>query len=221
MRVLIAVTHLLGAGHLTRAAAIARAFARAGHDATLVSGGRPAPLVATHGVRWVQLPPVQTAGADFATLLDESGRPADPARLADRRRLMLAALERARPDVVMTELFPFGRRALAGEFLALVARARAMRPCPLVVSSVRDILVAPAKPARVAETHTRLRSLYDAILVHGDPKLIPLDASWPVDAQVRGLIRYTGYVDDGAPATRPSQEGGEIVVSGGSSAASL
>ena len=38
MRVLIAVTHLLGAGHLTRAAALARGLVRAGHAVTLVSG---------------------------------------------------------------------------------------------------------------------------------------------------------------------------------------
>ena len=221
MRVLIAVTHLLGAGHLTRAAAIARAFARAGHDATLVSGGRPAPLIALDDVRLVQLPPVQTAGVDFAALLNESGRPADPARLAERRRLMLAALKRTHPEVIITELFPFGRRALAGEFLALLERARAMQPRTLIVSSVRDILVAPTKPERVAETHARLRTFYDAVLVHGDPNLISLDASWPVDAQIRSLIRYTGYVDDKAPAAQSLETEGEIVVSGGSSAASL
>ena len=51
MRVLIAVTHLLGAGHLTRAAAIARAFARAGHEVALVSGGTRTPLVSTAGVQ--------------------------------------------------------------------------------------------------------------------------------------------------------------------------
>ncbi|HKG76352.1 MAG TPA: glycosyltransferase [Beijerinckiaceae bacterium] len=221
MRVLIAVTHLLGAGHLTRAAAIARAFARAGHDATLVSGGRPAPLIVLDGVRLVQLPPVQTAGIDFATLLNESGRLADPARLAERRRLMLAALERTHPEVIITELFPFGRRALAGEFLALLERARAMQPRALIVSSVRDILVAPTKPERVAETHARLRTFYDAVLVHGDPNLILLDASWPVDAQVRDLTHYTGYVDNGAPAAHSLETEGEIVVSGGSSTASL
>jgi hypothetical protein len=42
-RVLIVVTHLLDAGRLTRA----------GHETTLVSGGRPAPLVSTEGVRFL------------------------------------------------------------------------------------------------------------------------------------------------------------------------
>jgi predicted glycosyltransferase len=54
--VLILVTHLLGVGHLTRAAALGRGLAAAGHRVTLVTGGRPAPLVATDGMRVVQLP---------------------------------------------------------------------------------------------------------------------------------------------------------------------
>ncbi len=65
VRILIAVTHLLGAGHLTRAAALARAFAAAGHETVLVSGGHPAPLVRLDGVRLVQLPPLRIEGFDF------------------------------------------------------------------------------------------------------------------------------------------------------------
>src|SRR5687768_12493934 len=125
LRVLISVTHLLGAGHLTRAAALSHAFARAGHDTTLASGGMPAPLIRTDGARLVQLPPVQTAGTDFRTLLDESGQPVAPARLEARRNMLLELIDDAPPDVVLTELFPFGRRALAGEFLALVEHAKA------------------------------------------------------------------------------------------------
>src|SRR5215217_1248659 len=181
LRVLIAVTHLLGAGHLTRAAALARAFARAGHETTLASGGMPAPLIRTDGVRFVQLPPMRTAGTDFTTLLDESGQPVTPARLEARRDMLLDLIEDAPPDVVLTELFPFGRRALAGEFLAVVEHAKAARPDALVMASVRDILVAPAKADRIAAAHAILRTFYDAVLVHGDPDLVPLDASWPFD----------------------------------------
>lgn len=224
-RVLIAVTHLLGAGHLTRAAALARAFADAGHEVTLVSGGTPAALVSTRAVRAVrllQLPPVRIAGVDFRTLLDEDGRPVDPVRLAARRDLLLATLAEVRPEVVITELFPFGRRVLADEFLALVGAAKVLRPCPLIAASVRDILVAPAKPGRVADAHQRLARFYDAVLVHGDPDLVRLEASWPVDDRLRALIRYTGYVDAGAaPPEVADQDRDGIVVSGGSSAVGL
>lgn len=224
LRVLIAVTHLLGAGHLTRAAALGRAFARAGHDVTLVSGGMPAHLIDMDGVRSIQLPPVRTVGTDFRTLLGENGRPIAPEQLEARRRRLASTLDELRPDVVMTELFPFGRRVLAQEFMTLVERVRAQQPGALIVASVRDILVAPERLDRVAEAHARLRTFYDAVLVHGDPRLVPLDASWPLDEGVRPLIRYTGYVDadqpvggiDGAP-----EANADIVVSGGSSAASM
>src|SRR5689334_1108582 len=97
LRVLISVTHLLGAGHLTRAAAIARAFARGGHDVTLVSGGMPAPLIETGDARIVQLPPVRTAGTAFGTLLDEAGQPVGSERLEQRRRRLTAVLDEVRP----------------------------------------------------------------------------------------------------------------------------
>ncbi|MCJ2142085.1 glycosyltransferase family protein, partial [Methylobacterium sp. E-066] len=214
MRVLIAVTHLLGAGHLTRAAALARAFAAAGHEALLVSGGRPAPMVRPEGLRLVQLPPLHVAGTDFARPLGPDGSPADAALFAQRRALLLDALADFAPDAVITELFPFGRRALAAEFLALVEAAQARRPRPLVLASVRDILVASSKPERIAQAHERVARLYDAVLVHGDSALVPLDASWPVDAGTAQKIRYTGYVDEGTACPSETTRKGVLVAAG-------
>ncbi|MCJ2027085.1 glycosyltransferase [Methylobacterium sp. J-067] len=220
MRILIAVTHLLGAGHLTRAAALARAFAAAGHETVLVSGGSPAPLVRLDGVRLVQLPPLRIEGFDFARLIGPDGEPAGETLLAERREILLATLRETAPDAVITELFPFGRRGLASEYLALVEAARALDPAPLILSSVRDILVPPDRPAKVAQAHARLAALYDAVLVHGDEALAPLDASWPVDDAVRPKLRYTGYVDEGAAIPPPGERAG-ILVAAGSSAAGL
>lgn len=214
MRVLIAVTHLLGAGHLTRAAALARAFADAGHEAILLSGGVPAPMVRLDGVRLVQLPPLRIAGTDFSTLLRPDGLRADAAILAGRRDLVTETLETVAPDVVITELFPFGRRALAAEFLALVQAARARRPRPLVLASLRDILVASPKPERIAEAKARAATLYDAILVHGDPTLVPLEASWPFDAIIAAKLRYTGYVDEGTRVPPAALRSGVLVAAG-------
>jgi predicted glycosyltransferase len=220
LRVLIAVTHLLGAGHLTRAAALARAFARKGHETTLVSGGAPARLADLGGGELVQLPPVRTVGTDFKTLLDENLRPVDAAYLEERQTILLDTLRNVRPDILITELFPFGRRVLAGEFMALIEAAHALNPRPLVLCSIRDILVAPAKAERIAQAHERILRHYDAILVHGDPSLVPLEASWPLDGRTRPLLRYTGYVDENEDAVPEGRRHG-IVVSGGSSAASL
>ena len=92
LRVMIAVTHLLGAGHLARAAALGRAFASRGHRVTLASGGRPAAPIAFDQIDLVQLPPVRVHGTDFKTLRDAGGMPADGAYLAARRDLLLGTL---------------------------------------------------------------------------------------------------------------------------------
>ena len=221
MRVLIAVTHLLGAGHLTRAAAIGRAFAAAGHTVTLVSGGGPAPLVRFDGLRLIQLPPLHVAGTAFTRLLGTDGHEAGAELLAARRDLLRQALAKTAPDVVVTELFPFGRRALAAEFLDLVEAASARRLRPLILASIRDVLVAPDKPAKVSTAHARVAALYDTVLVHGDASLVALDASWPVDAGLRSKLRYTGYVDEGSEPVAAATTRAGIVVSAGSSAAGL
>ena len=220
MRVLIVVTHLLGAGHLTRAAALARGFAQAGHDTTLVSGGNAPQPKDLDGIAFVQLPPVRTAGTDFSTLLDEDGAQVDNFRLAERRILLLDTLRDVHPDVVITELFPFGRRVLADEFMTLVTDARRVKPRPLILCSIRDILASPSKPQRIEEAHARLIDNYDGILVHGDPAIVPLEATWPVDERIRPLIHYTGYVDENPEPVPPGNREG-ILVSGGSSVASL
>ncbi len=221
LRILIHVTHLLGVGHLTRAAAIARALAAAGHDVLLASGGMPAPLVRTGGVRLLQLPPIRSDGADFSTLLDKAGAPVGEALRAARARALATAIESHRPDVVLTELYPFGRRMLRAEIETMLDLALAQEPRMLVLSSVRDILVAPADPAKIARCREALLR-YDAILVHADPRLVPLDASWPVDAALAAKLAYTGYVDEGADlAVAAPDPAGEILVSGGGGPASL
>jgi predicted glycosyltransferase len=220
LRVLIAVTHLLGAGHLTRAAALARAFARQGHRTTLVSGGSPARLADLENVTFIQLPPVRTIGTDFRTLLDDDFKPVDAAYLEKRRTLLLGTLKTVRPDILITELFPFGRRVLADEFSALIETARRFTPRPLVLCSIRDILVPSSKASRIAQAHERVLRDYDAVLVHGDPEMLSLEASWPVDERIKPLIHYTGYVDENDSHVPEARRHG-IVVSGGSSAASL
>jgi predicted glycosyltransferase len=223
LRVLIAVTHLLGAGHLMRASAIGRALARRGHRVTLVSGGEPVALADLDGLAIVQLPSVRCPVGDFSTLLGPDGREVPAAYLGQRRRQLLSALARARPDVVITEQFPFGRRVLAGEFQALLEAVAAMRPAPLLLASVRDILVPPSKPERVERTHALVARRYAAVLVHGDEAAVPLDRSWPVDDALRAKLIYTGYVGPERLAceTPLAPEDGSVLISGGSSAAGL
>lgn len=203
MKAYLLVTHLLGSGHLARMALLARAFRAEGWDVALVSGGRPAPHLVEGLDGLEQLPPLASDGVDFRNLLDESGGRAGPELHAERRRQAVAALERLRPDVVITELFPFGRRQLAGEFETVLDAAMRLSPRPVILASVRDILQQPSKPERVAEAEARLTRFYDGVLVHGAADIAPLSASWPVTPTIEAMLRYTGYV-----AAAPAGDGG-------------
>lgn len=217
--VLVAVTHLLGSGHLVRAMNLARALARGGFAVTLASGGMPLRAVEGEPFAFMQLPPIKTEGTDFRRLLDEAGRPIEPERKPARIAVLEELAVRLRPDVVIVEHFPFGRRQLAEEFLALIAAVKAARPQALVLSSVRDVLVTP-RPDRIAEAEERIARLFDAVLVHGDADFLPLDRSWPVGAGLAAKLRYTGYLAD-ERHVGAKQENGEIIISGGGSAAAL
>ncbi len=218
-RVLFYVQHLLGIGHLKRAATLARALDRRGAAVTLVSGGPPVPGLDAGGARFVQLPPVIAGDRLFTALIDETGREMDDALRRIRTETLVALVAETAPDAVMTELYPFGRRQLRGEILAMLEAAAARRPRPLILSSVRDILASSPKPERVAEILDVVERLYDLVLVHGDPSVAPFDRTFAPAARIAQRLRYTGYVVDEAPAGA-DVGAGEVIVSAGGGAVS-
>ena len=214
-RVMIWVQHLMGIGHRRRAAAIARALAERGADVALATGGAGTPEVDPGRVRVVALPAARVADAAYRALVDVHGREVDDAWRAARRERLLRAFDEHAPHVLVTETWPFGRRLLRFELEPLVERARAAR-CRLV-SSVRDVLQPPSKPSRAHDAADRVLKCYDAVLVHGDPAFVRLEASFPEAERIRERVRYTGYVaaGQGGPAAPPGVGEGEVVVSAG------
>jgi len=216
MKVLIAVTHLLGTGHLSRALTLGRAFAAAGHQVCVASGGFPAPQLRHDGLNLVQLPPLRSDGVDFTRLLTPDGTVADEGYHTARQDALRSALTEMQPDVLITELYPFGRRSLKTEFLALLEAAHALPRRPIVLASIRDILAPPSKPRKAVEADAVIAEFYDAVLVHSDPAATRLEISWPVSEMLAGKLRYTGFVAPRAAAPHPEQAGaGEVLVSAG------
>jgi predicted glycosyltransferase len=216
MKVMIVVTHLLGTGHLRRALVLAGGFAEAGHEVLLASGGLPLDLALPAHTRMLQLPPLRSDGINFTRLLDEAGQPADEALLCRRRRLLCNGVTSFNPDILINELFPFGRRVLGDEFTALLDAAHALSPRPVILSSIRDILAPPSKPAKADLTEQIVTTRFDSVLVHSDPHATTLDQSWPVSAALKPRLRYTGYVAAPPPAPHPDGTGtGEVLLSTG------
>lgn len=219
-RVMFYVQHLLGIGHQRRGATLTRALVAAGLDVTYVSGGRPIPDLDLGGAELVQLPSLRAADAEFKVLVDENDQPIDEAWKARRTASLLAAYQACAPQVLVIELYPFGRRQMRFELLPLLDQAVAAQPRPVIVSSIRDILNQSSKPGRREETVERVNTYFDHVIVHGDPNLIPLDATFPLADAIAEKITYTGYVvdDRGVRRGRGGEGHGEVVVSAGGGA---
>ena len=217
-RVLFYVQHLLGIGHLTRAATLARAMTGRGLAVTLVSGGEEVGLLNAEGMEFVQLPPVRALDRSFQSIVGADGNEIDDALMAARRDALLQTFRTVQPSVVIVELYPFGRRAMRFELIPLLEAAQAAEPRPRIVCSVRDILVEKNRPEREAEMVENARRYFDEVLVHGDPNFIAFDATFPGAQDIASMLHYTGYVVDHAGIAQATgdQGTGEVIVSSGS-----
>jgi predicted glycosyltransferase len=207
VRVFFYVQHLLGIGHLKRAATLAQALRAAGFEVTLASGGAP-----VAGIRVLQLPPVSSP--DFKQLLDENGKPVDDAWKTRRRDALLGAFQQSSPEILLIELFPFGRRQMRFELVPLLETARAAPRRPLIVCSVRDLI--QPNPAREEEMLERFERYFDRLLVHGDPGVAPFERSFGKAARLAGKLHYTGYVVEESPMGCTGKD--EVLVSAGGGA---
>ena len=216
MKVMIVVTHLLGTGHLSRALTLGRAFKAVGDEVQIVSGGFAAPQLDTDGIGLVQLPPLRSDGVNFTQLLNAVGDLADATYHLQRQAMLCQALRCLQPDVLITELYPFGRRSLRHEFLALLHAAKALPRPPTILASIRDILAPPSKPEKVSKADQVIADFYDGVLVHSDPQATRLELSWPVSDMLADKLHYTGFVAPSSAGPHPNAEGrGEILVSAG------
>lgn len=205
MKAFFYVQHLLGIGHLKRAATIAQALRATGFEVTLASGGAP-----VEGIPVLQLPPA-ASDASFRNLLDEYGKPVDEAWKARRRELLLRAYRASKADALIVELFPFGRRQMRFELIPLLEQAASR----LVVCSVRDIL--EPKPAREEEALARFERYFDRLLVHGDPRVAPFGRSFSRAQPLEGRLYYTGYVAQEVAANE-NAGADEVLISAGGGA---
>lgn len=219
MNILFHVQHLLGIGHDRRAAAITRGLLDAGHRVTVLRGGFPVPGSDYGAAQIVPLPPARAADATFHPLVDAEGKPIDDDWRANRRRVTLDAFHNTAPDVLLVESYPFARGAFAFELDPLLGLARAENV--LTVVSVRDVVVAKTRPGW-ADTVLKRLERFDAVLVHGDPVLIPFEAGFPEAARIAQPLRHTGFIGTQTPAVSPEGDGaGEVVVSVGGGAVGL
>jgi predicted glycosyltransferase len=221
VRVFFYVQYLEGIGHLVRASRIVEALLAQGASVTLVMGGERVGGMSLPACEIVELPPLRASPESYSRLLRPDHMPVDASYEAGRRDALLSAYERASPDVLITEGYPMGRWAMEFELGPLLERASAgPTRRPLILASLRDILQVPKDPAKVERSVAICARYYDALLVHGDRRLVAVEESFPAIAPFLGRVHYTGLVAPPPPPAGELSVNGafDVVVTGGGGA---
>jgi len=194
MKVTYYCQHVLGIGHFHRSMEICRAIARH-HPTTLIVGGPPVD-VDQPGIQVLQLPGLQM-DSEFGGLIPCRADAELEDVKAVRRERLLAHFKKSRPDIFITELYPFGRKAFRFELEPLLQgiAVGSLSGCSCFCS-VRDILVEKKTgrekfEQRVVET---VNDYFSGILVHSDPTIITLDETFGRIHDITTPLYYTGFV---------------------------
>lgn len=217
MRLLFYCQHSIGMGHFVRSSAMAECLAEA-FDVVFLNGGPvPTGLSFPSAVTRIDLPPLGMREDNSLESLTPDLSVEDA--LERRRDCMLALLRDTRPDVVLVELFPFGRKKFEPELLPLLAAAHARGvQRPLIVCSLRDLLVTDRRSQQ--EFDDRARDLcdrwFDLVMVHTDPLFARLEESFRPSTPLRTPVEYTGFLTRSEPECLvPMRDRHGIVVSAG------
>ena len=111
-----------------------------------------------------------------------------------RVETLLSFFTSTRPDCLILELYPFGRKAFRFELTPLLEAARA--ESTLVLCSLRDILVEKKTDRSMWEDRVvaTLNSYFDGVLVHADPAMVTLDTTFGPINLLDVPIHYTGFI---------------------------
>lgn len=214
MKTLFYCQHSLGVGHLMRVLQLAEAFLDLG-QACVISGGKiPDSLALNPDIRLEKLPPLDmnTGGR-----LENNDSAADPQAVLDRRCALVAKIaQEYKPDTLIVEMFPFGRKKFRDEITTLIQQVRG-KPLTRVLCSVRDILVTKRTDQSKYDQRAAqwLNEYFDAVLVHADSRFVRLEETFSAHGDIGIPVHYTGYVSRPAPSGLAEREQRIIVSAGG------
>lgn len=190
--------HVLGIGHLFRSLAIDGALAP--DTVHLVTGGPEIPLQLPPNTVHHAMPPLMM-DSEFQSVQVVDTHADLENTWRERERLLLHLYQSLQPDVVLVEMFPFGRKRFAREILPMLQTNRDRHRPAITLCSVRDILVEKDGQDKFErKAISWLNAFFDGVLVHGDPALIRLDETFTRVADIACPVWYTGYVAQGPTA---------------------
>ncbi len=194
MKIVFYCQHVLGVGHFHRSLEVCLAIAKE-HQVTMVLGG-PDISIEEPSLTIFKLPGLKM-DHDFKNL-----QPCDPKHNLEETKKMRADMlldffKQHNPDVFITELYPFGRKAFRFELdPVLQAIKDKVIPNCLAFCSLRDILVERKDDQVKFETRVikTLHKFFHGLLIHSDKNRIPLEDTFKQADKIHLPQSYTGFV---------------------------
>lgn len=194
MKIVFYCQHVLGVGHFHRSLEVCLAIAKE-HQVTMVLGG-PDIKIVEPSLDFFKLPGLKM-DHDFKNL-----QPCDPKYSLEetkklRSDMLLNFFNQHNPDVFITELYPFGRKAFRFELdpVLQAIKDRVIPKC-FAFCSLRDILVERKDDQIKFETRVvkTLHKFFHGLLIHSDKNHIPLEETFKQADKILLPQSYTGFV---------------------------
>ena len=198
MKIFFYCQHVLGIGHFFRTLEICRRLDA--HDVVLVTGGTRVEIPLPDHVREKRLPTLMM-DEGFKTLIPGEAKQTVTDIQAQRQTVLWELFRDERPDLLIVELYPFGRKKFRVELDPILSAIKDGRlpPCR-VVCSLRDILVEKDDTAAYEQrVITTMNAFFDALLVHADPAWLRLDQTFGRVPDLKAPLIYTGFVAERVP----------------------
>ncbi len=206
----------MGMGHLVRSFRLAEELAEAFHVIFLNGGPVPAGINPPINITLINLPALGMSEQDHLLFSHDTRYSVDEAKLI-RQQTILQMFNQYQPEVILIELFPFGRKKFADELIPLLSAAHQERSKPLVLCSLRDILVQKRADQRRFENQVSqtLNCYFHAVLLHCDPSFATLDEYFNPDITLQIPVFNTGFVAPPAATGLNHCQKPRIIVSAG------
>lgn len=204
-RVLFYCQHQLGIGHLVRSLHIIDKLLEQ-FDVTLIQGGTNIGLTIEHeNFHHHYLSPLQMKSYT-QEFYSPNGMSVEQTWI--KRKEEIAKIANQSYDIIITELFPLGRKAFENEIVEMIDLAKVQNSSIIIAASLRDILVDPPRD----QAKKVIEEYYDYLFVHSDEDLCPMDDRFD---DLKKKFIYTGFISSEKDWNNEKKEKTALVSIGG------
>jgi predicted glycosyltransferase len=191
-KVIIHCQYVYGIGHLVRTVELALGLSK-DFQVFVFNGGENVPnFDLPKDFTFIQLPAI------FKEENSSSLSPVDSSISIEecfkkRRKIIELKTEGIKPDILITEHFPFGL-LFEKEVTSLISSVKYNNPTAKIICSVRDIIESKGGGKNDEFIAQLINKWYDMVLVHGDEKFVHLKQSFSHYDKISVPIFHTGYI---------------------------